>query len=1012
MQNFIKFRKSLPLLLFTVALSYNVSGQESADSKASSDTATIVNTVKEVSHKGPKVSGVVIDANSKKPMVGANVGVAGFSATITDEKGKFTVSLPQSKATLSVSIEGYHQKLVPASVGKQVSIVLYPLEYTSQYTTADLPYQSVSKARSVAAIEVINTKGGWNANSETPDTYFQGQLAGANVIRRSGTPGMGSNIFVRGFNSLYAGTKPLYVVDGVVYDVNSYGSSLHTGHVNNPLQFIDVHDIASVTVAKDAASTAVFGTRAANGVVFINTNHARSLETKIDFAVFSGINQAVKNLPLMNAYDYRVYLADILRTQGLSNSTIENQPYMIEDSNNPNYYTYHKPATNWQNEVFAPSLDQSYSLRVSGGDNVAKYVLSAGLTDDRGVIDNTKNTRYNTRFNGDLNLTKRLSGNVNLSFSYSEQALRDQGVNFKSSPITLALVKSPFLSKYAIDALGNVSPNFADYDTLQVSNPVAILDKGINQTKALRFFGSISFDYKLSKSVKISNVTGVSYDKAQETLFIPDKGVVNDTLSTTLVAKSIHGTQSIRYYSLYDDLNLSWNKVYDRVHRLSATIGSRVHTNQTEQDYAYGINSATDNLISINNSNPVARDLGGNIGEWNVVSGYFSGNYSYADKYLLNLSASVDGSSRFGKNNKYAVMPAIGAAWVISSEDFLANVEKLDLLKLRISYGWVGNDEIGNYTSNRYYTSQNLFGVQGLKIANLGNANIKWETVRKANAGVDLSILDERLNLSVDYWNHRTSNLLTYATTATITPVSGISSFIENAGSMESQGFDFNLNGRVVSKKSFKWDAGLNLGVYKNKVKSLPNGAFITPVASGYFITREGSAANLFYGYKTNGVYASDAEAAASGLLNKLADGSLVPFRGGDVKFVNSFDSEQDVANSVKIIDENDMQVIGDPNPDISGGLSNTFTYKRWSLNALLTFSSGNDVYNYTRSVLESGSNYYNQSPVLNNRWKGDGQSVNTPRAEYGDPSGNARFSDRWIEKGSYLRLRTVVICV
>lgn len=1003
MYNFTIIKKGISLLLFGV-LCAGATYAQTDTAQYSTDTTTVK--VQKVTLKGEKINGVVVDGSTNKPLVGVRLTVIDFSGAITDDKGKFSIVVPNFNATIAISFTGYHTKLLPVHKGKLATIVIWPDTYNSVFTEVGLPMGANSLSRVASAVGVAKPQGGWNTNSESPASFLQGQIPGLNVIRKSGTPAIGADLFVRGFTSLYASNQPLYLVDGMIYDANSYGTSLTFGHRNNPLQFIDVRDIESITLVKDAAATASYGSKAANGIVVITTNRAKDLATQIDFSAYAGFNLAPKKLPVMGVADFRTYLTDILKTQGLTNTQIAAKPYMNDNPNqvtNPTYTMYHQN-TDWQDKVFKNSFDQNFYLKVSGGDNIAKYALSASYQSDKGIIDSTNNTKYGMRFNSDLNLTKKLQGTTALSFTYAEQRLKDQGLSPNTNPIFLSLVKAPFLAVNEISSTGAVSPNLAEYDTLGVSNPRALIEKGLNLKKTYRFFGNINFDYTFSKSFKLSNLTGVTYDKVQETLFVPRKGVVNEILPTA-IGDSKSGTQVIRYFNVFDDLHLTFDHKIGADHRVRAALGTRFSSSQSEQDYAIGYNTATDVLISIGNSNAALRTFGGDIGRWSSLNSYLTADYSFRDKYFLNAALAVDQSSRFGRKNiadnfilgKAAILPAVSAAWLISSEDFMNDFKQINLLKLRMSYGIVGNDDIGNYNNRQYYISQNLLGLQGLVRGNIANPNIQWEKISKFNVGVDGTFFNERLSMSIDVYEHRTDKMLTYVP---VSSIGGINSYIDNQGAMRTRGIDFGLNGRILNK-TIKWDAGLTLGTSTNKVSNLPNGtSVISNYAGGAYITSIGKSANQFFGNKTNGVYTSDAEATAAGLFIRNSAGTLVPFAGGDVRFVD--------ANGDKIIDDADRMVIGNPNPTVFGSFSSTVSYKNWSLDALITFVSGNDVYNYTRAQLESGSTYFNQTEALNNRWRGNGQVTNTPKANYGDPMGNARFSDRWIEDGSYLRLRTV----
>ena len=365
----------------------------------------------------------------------------------------------------------------------------------------------------------------------------------------------------------------------------------------------------------------------------------------------------------------------------------------------------------------------------------------------------------------------------------------------------------------------------------------------------------------------------------------------------------------------------------------------------------------------------------------------------------------MDGSSRFGteaengvtiSGHKFPIMPSLGAAWLISSENFMAN-SMFDLAKLRATYSITGNDDIGNYNNGHTYASQNLLGAQGLVRAGIANPALQWETVRKFNLGLDLAFWNERINFSLDAYKYKTGNMLVYQP---LTPISGFESTLTNDGEMQNTGVEANLNVRVINSRDFKWDVGLNAAANKNKVLTVPNDKILTEFAGAIILTEEGSAATQFYGYRTNGVFATDAEAA--GLMKKNFDGSFSTFKGGDVHFI-----DRDGNN---IIDENDRTVIGNPIPEFFGGFSNRLVWKNFELNALFTFSQGNDNYNYVRRRLESVSSTENQLISVNNRWRGTGHVTTMPKATAGDPMGNSRFSDRWIEDGSYFRLRNVTL--
>ena len=995
-----KTAKRVLLLCLIISLTniYSIAQNNSADS-----TATVVTKQKSGEFQ---VTGTVKDASTGNALPGINISVAGYSAALTDDKGFFSINVPVESIALKVSGPGYQEREVPLKGRSSIEVSLFEDSYNSVYDEARMPYGNIPLNQIAHSVTSFNTTGNWERATETPDTWLQGRIAGLNVVRRSGTPSIGADLFLRGFNSLYATNQPLYVVDGIIYDVNSYGNSLITGHATNPLADIDIKDIDNVTVIKDGAS--MYGTRGGNGVVLITTSIAKDVATKIDFAVYGGFNSTPKLFPVMKAGDYRTYLSDILKTSGLNDDQIQTQPFMNDNTSNPDYYRYHNE-TNWQKEVMKNSFNQNYHLRVTGGDDIATYALSLGYTTNKGVITNTGLTRYFMRFNANLKLTSRLTANANLAFTSSEQDLKDQGINIKTNPLYLGLVKSPFLPVYQMGDDGAQSPILADTDIFGISNPSSAIQKIQDLNKNYRFSGSFKLQYELSKNFNINTIIGLTFDKVRENIFVPNNGIAHDTLNLA-IATNRSGSNVQRLFSLYNDTRISYNQTFNNIHNISANIGARYNSSSSQSDYGLGYNSATDNFVSVGMGSNALRKVGGEIGDWNWLNMYFNTDYKLLSRYFLSFNAAVDGSSRFGKNisdpmtltlnsNKLAFLPSVAAGWLVSSEKFMAQVKFIDMLKLRASYGLTGNDDIGNYTSRKYYVSQNLLGMEGLVRGNIGNSQLKWETVTKQNLGLDVSLFNERLSFSFDVFKNTTTDMITFEP---VNSASGFSYAITNNGGMKTSGIDFAINGRVINS-TLKWDIGLNLSTSKNQITKIPDGKLVTPSFGGASILTEiGQAANLFYGYKTNGVYSSSTEATAAGLSNRNAAGNLIPLQGGDVRFAD--------INVDKVIDEKDMQVIGNPNPDFTGAISNVISWKRWSFDALITFSKGNDIYNYTRAKLESMSGAENQTPNIINRWRANGQVTNVPRAAWGDPSGNSRFSDRWIEDGSYIRLRTLSV--
>lgn len=948
-----------------------------------------------------QLKGSITDAATKKGLAGVKLSVKDFSAAITDDQGGFTLNVPSYDVEVVIDAEGYETKQVSLKGATVINVSLLSESVNSFQEEVVLPYGTVKKRNTTAAVVGYDANSEWRRPFETPDAALQGKIPGLNVIRRSGTPQVGANHFLRGYNSLYGTNAPLIVLDGIIYDANDYGTSIIANNFTNPLALVNVQDIDNYTVVKDASS--IYGTKGANGAIIISTTKAKDQATRIDFGMYSSFNEAPALLPVMDAFQYRIYLSEMLQSKGMSPNDIAALPYMNDDTTgNAEYYRYHNN-TNWQRNIFRNSMNQNYYLKVTGGDNIATYALSVGYTKNEGVIRNTDMSRYNTRFNALFNFSKKLTGVANLAFTYNETNLKYQGVVDKTAPVYLALTKSPFMAPNEVNEKGILSPNFEDTDILGLSNPSVLVNNMQAYNRYYRFFGSYTFSYNISKSLTASSLFGVVYDKVRENIFVPRKGVANDTTSNAVIDSRL-GSQVKRLFSVYSDTKLEYKKTVAQHHNIASRLGLRYQKNDVEQDYTLGYNSATDELISVQNGVPALRQVGGGIQEWNWMNTYFNAEYDFKERFFVSFNTAFDGSSRFGSQAKdgitiggarFAVMPSIGAAWILSSEKFMQH-SKLDLLKIRATYSVTGNDDIGNYTHRQTYTSQNLLGMQGLVRSGIPNPAIQWETNHKFNAGVDMSFWNERVNLSVDVYKNKTLNMLVYQS---VPSASGFENVLTNGGSMQNTGIEANVNVRVLNHRKLKWDIGVIIASNDNRVLAVPDGRIATNYSGANIVTQVGSPATMFYGYVAKGVFSTAIEAANSGLKKKNFDGTYSNFKAGDVRF-------HDVNND-NIIDEKDMGIIGIPTPAFVGSINTHLEYGRFAFDALFTFSQGNDVFNYLRYKLESASTVENQLNSVANRWRAEGQQTGMPKATFGDPMGNNRFSTRWIEDGSYFRLRS-----
>ena len=952
-----------------------------------------------------EIKGVVYNAASKQPIEAATVSCGSFSSGFTNSEGQFSLKVRSFNDIITITTDGFHAQDVPVS--GQTELEVYMLDNTA-VSMQEYAYDAFSKKKkiyttqSVATVSSVNQSNASRMNIGSAEAVFDGRIAGLDVHSRNGLKGIGSNLFLRGFSSLYCNNQPLVIVDGMIYDINNYGNSLIKGHYSNPLEGISVEDIENVTLIRDAAS--IYGSKASNGVIFIRTGHTVKQATSIELSVSGNLELAPNNIPMLNSEDYRTYLNQIM-IQKLGLEAVSDMPFLNNDLNFNDYYKYHNN-TDWQNKVSEDSYSTNYNLRIKGGDDVALYSITVGFIQQDGTVKNSNNSRFNLRFNSDIKFSPKVTLNSNIAFYYSKKDLTGSGVESYYDPVYLSRIKAPFIQEYMQDEQGIAKPNLSDYDFLNLSNPSALINNMIQQDATYRLFGSFNFNWKINENLTLSDLVGVSFDKDRQRIFIPSQGVVPDSVDYGIVTNQMK-TRILRNFAINNDFRLNYKKDIDYNNKIDIQAGARLNVNNIEEDWGGDFNSANDQMQSLGNGNYLLRTKGGFIGEWSSLTFYANADYALKNRYLVTASFSLDGSSRFGDNvsginlfdTPFKPYYGIAGAWIASSENFMANVSVINLLKLRTSFGITGNDDIGNYTSKKYYTSETFLGYQGTVLGALWNPALGPEKTTKLNFGIDFSVFTERLLLSVDIYNNKTTDLFDFMP---VSSYSGFNGYYGNNGGFTTKGIDFSLNARMINKNLFKWDFGMVLSKYNTIVNEIYGERRYETFYTANILTQVGSPIAQFFGYKTNGVYASSEDAINAGLLNRMDNEDLIPFSGGDMIFEDY--------NTDGIIDENDLQVIGDPTPDFYGEIYSKLRYKKITLDASLAFSYGNEAFNYLRYTLENMKSTNNQTQAVINRWSYQGQVTTIPKVVTGDPMNNSRFSDRWIEDASYARLKNITL--
>ena len=969
------------------------------------------------------VSGTVTDAATGSPLAGVIVEAYGdrkFTA-MTDDKGAYELKVPEYVSSISLRVDGY--QLQQKAIGRQTDRTdaqLYPSTFTPTYeaTTVSSASRRAENFDNTARLSI--------------DPLVAEQL-GADIhsVTRSGQLGMGSTMFIGGLTSLQTNAQPLVVIDGVITDMQYDREMLHEGYYNNILANLNVNDIESVTVLKNG--TAIYGAKAAGGVVLIKTKRNRSMATKIDVTI-NGQYQLTPKLPkMMGGEDYRLYATEMLSSL---TSNVQNLEFVNNDPTNYYYNTYHNN-TDWTDEVYHNTFVSNYGINVQGGDDVANYNLSVGYSLGDATQRGNDFSRFNMRLNTDISVFRGLDVRFDAAYSDVTRDLRDDGakadltVGTITSPGFLSLVKSPFLAPYAYDINGNSSHYLADADSyvskvfedegeifansVRLANPLGILQLGDGENRNQAGNRMVTFSvtprYQFNRHLSLSEHFNFSLVNTNENYYLPLEGTPPFRLmaSSDIQVNNMSQSMAARQNAVMSDTRLAWNNRYG-AHKIDVIGGLRYQSSNYKLTAQRGFDTGNDKYPSTGNARNY-RSTWGADDKTRDLTWYAQADYNWAEKYYVQAGLSAETSSRFGDDADglklggvvWGLFPSVNAAWVLSNEQWLADVRGIDYLRLNVGFDITGNDNIDYTASKTYFVANNMLAqtVDGKSIGNIGNTSLAWESTSRLTAGLEGNFMNNRLNVHFNYFKGWTKNLLTLRQLAW---TSGLAANWSNDGKLENEGFEVGAAVKVLNLKDFGWEVGASAGHYVNKITALPDGnkPFETEAYGATILSQVGTAAGVFYGYKTNGVYATQAEADRDGLYLVNDRDQKLSFGAGDMRFVDK--------DGNGVIDENDRFIIGDPNPDIYGNIYTHLNWKNWALSATMRYSLGNDVYNYQRSLLESGSRFHNQTTVMLGRWTAEEQQTDIPRISYGDPMGNARFSDRWIEDGSYLRLSNVTL--
>ena len=961
------------------------------------------------------VTGQVVDAATKKPLVG--VIVAAYDndkySAMTDEEGRYTLKVPDYVSSVQMRIDGYNFQQCAIADGV-ANGYLYNEAFTEFYK------------RKTDAIQSSEASG-FDNTAEVSIDPFIAQRLGADVrsVARGGNVGLGNTLLMAGINSLNSNVQPLVVVDDVIMDMEYNRTTLHDGYFNNMLANLNVNDIESVQVLKNG--TAIYGAKGANGVILIKTKRNKSMATKIDVTI-NGRYELIPRLPkMMGAEDYRLYATELLANKTL---TLGQMKFL---NNDPTYFYYNQyhNNTDWTDQVYKNAFSQNYGINVQGGDDIASYNLSVGYSLANSTLKKNDYSRFNMRLNTDINIAKGLDVRFDASYSDVDRSLFDDGAPASvlsgviTSPGFIALAKSPFLSPYAYDNAGNPSHYLAEADDYlegmfqgrgRLANPASILEFGDGNNRnslgnRLIVF-AITPKYEFNKHLTLSEHFALSLVNTNENYYLPIQGTptfIVDGLDETSVLNNLVMSQASSLTAIQSDTRLAWKNQFG-AHQLGVMGGLRYLNSAYKLTSQSGYNTPNDKAPKMNSSLSF-KDTGGANDKTSDIIWYALGNYNYAQRYYLNAGISAHASSRFGTEADglkmagvvWGLFPSVEGSWVISNEEWFSSLKPVNYLRLNVGFDMTGNDDIDYTASRSYFVSRRMLNssATGIVIGNIGNTELKWESTSRLTAGIEGNFFNNRLNLRFNFIKSWTSNLLSLQQLAW---ASGLDANWSNDGKLENTGFDVHAAVKVLNLKDFRWEVGASVGHYKNKVTALPDNdrTFESDLYGATIQTKVGQPVGLFYGYETNGVYSTTDAANADAKYLVKDNGDKVFFKAGDMNFVDR--------DGNHVIDANDRTVIGDPNPDIYGNIHTTASWKNLTLTAVFNYSLGNDIFNYQRMLLEGGTYFLNQTTAMKSRWTTEGQQTAYPRAEYNDPMGNSRFSDRWIEDGSYLRMSNLTL--
>ncbi|MEI6137944.1 MAG: SusC/RagA family TonB-linked outer membrane protein [Mariniphaga sp.] len=927
------------------------------------------------------LKGKVTDSSGAS-LPGVSVVVKGTtSGVITDGNGAYSISNIPDNATLQFSFVGMKAQEIVVG-GKTTLNVTLAEDAIGIEEVVAIGYGTVKKSDLTGAVASVKTSELQQTPMTSIDQGLVGRASGVQVTQTSGMPGAVASIRVRGSSSIQGGNEPLYVIDGFpVYNGGGFGNT--GGKVQmSGLSTVNPSDIESIEILKDAAATAIYGARAANGVVLITTKTGKKGRDIVSFEANYGVQNVSKKIDVMGAQEYAALVNEAYTNDKLT------APY---DAAALAKIALLGNGTNWQNELYRGGKTQNYQLTFSGGDEKTSYAISGNYFDQQGIVLKSNFKRYSTRLNFDRKINDVFKIGTHFSISHTINNAVPTDAGGQDGVITGALKMNPILPIYSNVLTGEYT-QVNTPGTLE-PNPIATAKEQIFNNATTRLLGDINGEFKIIEGLtaKVTMGADIFYDKANQ--YTPNTIYQSNGKATATVSVN-------RSINWLNENTLNWVKTFNDIHSFNVLAGFTMQQNNTE----YVMGSASDfvnNIMTYNNMGAGAlyNQPGSSGIQWNLMSYLARVNYTFKNRYLFSANSRVDGSSRFGTNNKYGFFPSGSFGWRVTEEDFMKSLKAtISNLKLRGSYGFTGNTEIGVYESlatlgNASWMIGNQL-VSGFYPNKIPNPDLKWERTGQLDVGLDLGIFDNRLRFTADYYRKKTTDLLY---NVSIPAVSGYSTMLKNIGSVENKGVELSLESDNFTG-NFKWTTAFNISFNKNKVLELGGESYKEmPEGDGHLKTGSirrlvvGQPIGVFYGYVFDGIFQDATETAAQ-------TSSTSPIGIGLRRY-------KDLNGDKKIDAVNDRRILGDANPDFFGGLTNTLSYKGLELNVFVQYNYGNELFNYNAIELEMPTGGQNVYADLVNRWTPTNPSTVYPKA---NTNRAVLVSDHWVEDGSYIKLKTL----